>query len=134
MQKGEKGKILKNFQFHIVKSSFFDVKTYEKLTFFIIFWIGTKLCSIMKKDKKRKNFGKKFYGKIIIFWWKNLWKINFFHHFFGLAQNYAQSCRKVRKRNFLKNFQFCIVKSSFFDVKTSEKLLSSSFSWINLVS
>ena len=38
MQKGKKkGKILKNFQFHIVKSPFFDVKTSEKLTFFIDF-------------------------------------------------------------------------------------------------
>ena len=37
MPKGKKRKILKNFQFHIVKSSFFEVKTYEKLTFFIIF-------------------------------------------------------------------------------------------------
>ena len=33
----KKGKILKKFQFHIVKSPFFDVKTYEKLTFFIVF-------------------------------------------------------------------------------------------------
>ena len=27
-----------NFQFYVVKLSFFDVKTYEKLAFFIIFW------------------------------------------------------------------------------------------------
>ena len=37
MPKGKKRKIFKNFQIHIVKSSFFEVKTYEKLTFFIIF-------------------------------------------------------------------------------------------------
>ena len=33
----KKGKNSKNFQLYIVKSSFSDVKTYEKLIFFIIF-------------------------------------------------------------------------------------------------
>ena len=37
MQKGKKRENFENFQFHIVKSPFFDVKTYEKLTFFIVF-------------------------------------------------------------------------------------------------
>ena len=37
MQKDKKREILKKIQFYVVKSSFFDVKTYEKLTFFIVF-------------------------------------------------------------------------------------------------
>ena len=91
MPKGKKRKILKNFQFHIVKSSFFEVKTYEKLTFFIIFWC------------------------------KNLWKINFFHHFLRLTRDYAQSCRRVKKENFRKIFKFFIVILTFFDVNNYDK-------------
>ena len=58
MQKAKEGKILNKFQFYVVKSSFSDVKTYEKLIFF--------------------------------------------HRFFGLAQNHAQSCRMVKKGKFRK--------------------------------
>ena len=36
-QNGQERENSKNFQLYIVKSSFSDVKTYEKLTFFIIF-------------------------------------------------------------------------------------------------
>ena len=79
----------------------------------------------VKKEKFWKIFN--FNSKIIIFWWKNLWKINFFIIFFGLAQNYAQLCRKVKEGKFLKNFQFYIVKLSFFNVKTYEKITFSSF-------
>ena len=45
MQKAKEGKILNKFQFYVVKSSFSDVKTYEKLIFFIVFldWHKTML-------------------------------------------------------------------------------------------
>ena len=55
MQKGKKGKILKNFQFHIVKSPFFDVKTYEKLTFFIVFLDWHEIMLNHAEGKKREN-------------------------------------------------------------------------------
>ena len=54
MPKGKKRKILKNFQFHIVKSSFFDVKTYEKLTFFIVFLDWHKIMLNHAEGKKGK--------------------------------------------------------------------------------
>ena len=51
-----KEKILKNFQFHVVKSSFFDVKTYEKLTFFIVFLDWHEIMLNHAEGKKRENF------------------------------------------------------------------------------
>ena len=45
---------MKNFQFHIVKLPFFDVKTYEKLTFFIVFLDWQQSCLIMQKVQKGK--------------------------------------------------------------------------------
>ena len=53
----KKGKFLKNFQFQIVKSPFFDVKTYEKLTFFIVFLDWQKIM-LNQKAKKGANFEK----------------------------------------------------------------------------
>ena len=48
---------MKKFQFHIVKSPFFDVKTYEKLTFFIVFLDWQKIM-LNQKAKKGANFEK----------------------------------------------------------------------------
>ena len=78
----------------------------------------------MQKSKKRENFEKFsiLYIKIFIFGCGNLRKINFFLHFLGFTQNHAQSCRRVRKGKILEKYQIYIVKSSFFDVKTYEKL------------
>ena len=79
---------------------------------------------LWQNGQEREKFEKFsiIYSKIVIFWCKNLWKINFLHHFLGLAQNHVQSCRMVIKEKILKNFQFHVVKSSFFEVKTYEKL------------
>ena len=53
----------------------------------------------MQNGNQRENFEKFsiLCSKIIIFWGKNLWKINFFHHFLRLTCNHAQSCRRVKK-------------------------------------
>ena len=70
---------------------------------------------LWQNGQEREKFEKFsiIYSKIVIFWCKNLWKINFLHHFLGLAQNHVQSCRMVIKEKILKNFQFHVVKSSF---------------------
>ena len=69
------------------------------------------------------------YSKIVILLCKNFWITSFFHHFLGLTQYHAQSCRRVMKGKILKNVQFHVVKSSFFDVKTYEKLAFSIIFW-----
>ena len=58
MPKGKKRKILKNFQFHIVKSSFFEVIIYEKLTFFIVFLDWHEITLNHAEGKKREYFKK----------------------------------------------------------------------------
>ena len=78
----------------------------------------------MQRGQEKDHFEKFsiLYIKIFIFGCGNLQKINFFLHFLGFTQNHAQSCRRVRKGKILEKFQIYIVKSSFFDVKTYEKL------------
>ena len=61
MPKGKKRKIFKNFRIHIVKSSFFEVKTYEKLGNFFHHFLRltcnhAQSCRRVKKGKILKNF------------------------------------------------------------------------------
>ena len=53
---------------------------------------------------------------------KNLWKINFFHHFLELTLNHAQSCRRVKKLNILEKFSILYSKIIIFWWKTYDKL------------
>ena len=87
---------------------------------------------LWQNGQKRKIFENCFiiYSKIIISWWKT-YKKNFFYYFLELTQNHAQSCRRLKKGKVLKNFQFHIVKLSFFDEKLMKNELFSPFSRIN---
>ena len=53
---------------------------------------------------------------------KNLWKINFFHHFLELTLNHAQSCIRVKKLNILEKNSILYSKIIIFWWKTYDKL------------
>ena len=54
------------------------------------------------QKREKFEFSTITHSKIVISWCKNLWKINFSHHFLRLAQIHAQSCRRVKKGKFWK--------------------------------
>ena len=86
---------MKNFQFHIVKSPFFDVKTYEKLTFFIVFLDWHEIMLIHAEGKKRENFKKIsiLCSEIVIFYVKTYEKIIFFIIFWMNTILHYSSCK-----------------------------------------
>ena len=53
MQEGKKRENFENFSIFIVKSPFFDVKTYGKLTFFIVFLDWHEIMLNHAEGKKR---------------------------------------------------------------------------------